>query len=56
MLPYEESELIKRLAQPPKCMHDPKFVSETEFTWKCDECGLVAPKVTQCYLFGEKLK
>lgn len=40
----EDSDLIKRLSQPPKCMHPPSMVIDRENNWQCGKCGLIAKK------------
>jgi hypothetical protein len=46
----EESELIRILSKSPQCMHPPENIIENEHTWKCEKCGLLAPKITQVYI------
>ena len=48
MLTKQEEDLFKRLSNPPKCMHDPKFIEYTKHSWKCGVCGLIARKTIPC--------
>ena len=44
MLTKEEKELMDRLSEPPKCMHDTFNIIDHGKHWECRLCGLKAKK------------
>lgn len=50
MLTRDEKALLDRLAPSPKCMHDPQHVTEREYHWQCNQCGLIAKKTIPVFL------
>ena len=48
-LTNEEQQLFNKLKDAPKCMHNPKYMSETDTHWKCEKCGLLAKKSIEIF-------
>ncbi len=53
-LTSEEERIILALSRPPRCMHDPKWMTEAELVWICKKCGLIAPKMARFEPLGKE--